>query len=241
MWQSTHGLAAVELVPVNPLSAPRGVRLVDELSGKPATLEWIVGSGTRFYYASQTSFQTDWDGVLCALAPLYAELAAVHDTVGTQAERALQAVRVHAIQQQMVAICELAAQHHLVRKRFELAVPAALRGVRLLTALHGESSPRLLPAYLQLAEGARARGGGIEGGGSRAPPSPPLPPPSSSSSSPPYQPTWASGSIPRQRSSCPSAAGSSCSSPHTTRRRTGERACERAPPLPCALVPPLLA
>ena len=143
----------MELVPVNPLSAPRGVRLLDELSGKPATLEWAVGGSTRFYYATHASFQTDWDGVLCALAPLYAELAAANDTVGTQAERAAQAVRISEIQQHMVAICEHAAQHHLVRKRFELAIPAALRGLRLLIGLHGDASVRLLPAYLQLAEG----------------------------------------------------------------------------------------
>lgn len=138
-------------VPINPLSAPRGVRLVDELTGKPAALEINLG-GVHFYYATKQSFYLDWEGVLCALAPMYAELAASGGVVGTQSERAVQNARNLEIQNMMTVICDHAAQHHLVRKRFELAIPAGLRGLRLLISLHGDSSVKLIPTYLQLAE-----------------------------------------------------------------------------------------
>lgn len=142
---------SVPLTPLNPLSIPRGVRLVDELTGEPAKFVATL-DGTCFYYSSPQSFQLDYDGVLEKIYGHLSRLAVLGNASGTAAERAANAKKIKQLQKEIADICERTAQEHLIAKDFELAVPPALRSLRTLISLYGESTLELVPAYLVLAE-----------------------------------------------------------------------------------------
>lgn len=139
------------MAPFNPLSAPRGTRMADELTGEPAKIS-ATFAGATFYYATHVNFMLDYDGVLSRVAPLMGQLAALDGMGGSAAERAAQGRQIRSLQHQVADACERAAQAHLVSKDFELALPPALRSLRALSALYGEGAVELVSAYLVLAE-----------------------------------------------------------------------------------------
>jgi len=142
-----HAMAVV--TPLNPLSIPRGVKLVDELTGEPATLVAVL-DGVSYHYATAESQKLDEMGILHRIGPVMGELATL--TRATQGDRATQAKRIRALQEDLAAACEAVANHYLGAKQFERAIPAALRGLRARIALYGEGSLELVRAYLVLAE-----------------------------------------------------------------------------------------
>lgn len=146
------GGGAYTLTSVNPLSIPRGIKLIDELTGEsPARLVATI-AGNSFYYSSQQSFQLDYDGILCKIAPLLAQLSSLATMMGTAVERAVRAKKVHLVQREIAGVCERTAQALLQNKEYELAVPPSLRCLRALLVVHGEGAVELVPAYLVLAE-----------------------------------------------------------------------------------------
>lgn len=142
---------AVNVSPLNPLSIPRGVRLVDELTGEPAKIVCTIGPST-YFYASVDSQKLDYDGILNRIAPAIAELASLDESVGTAPDRVAQLKRIKTLKGDIISVCQAVAQQNLVSKNFELAVPAALRGLRTLISLHGDGGVELVSAYLVLAE-----------------------------------------------------------------------------------------
>jgi hypothetical protein len=143
--------AHVYVEPLNPLSVPRGVRFADELTGESAKYVCTIGSST-YYYSTLESQALDYDGVLSRIAPLMAELATLSGSVGTSVERHAQSRRIKGLQAEIISVCDAVATMNLSAKRFELAIPAALRGLRALISLHGDGAMELISAYLVLAE-----------------------------------------------------------------------------------------
>lgn len=138
-------------IAINPLSVPRGVKLVDELTGAPAGIQLTL-HGVTFYYSDVANQQLDYASVLHKIAPLLAELETSGSSVGTQAERSAKSVRSRALQAEVVSMADAMANAHINAKRFELAIPAALRSLRTTIALHGDGAVEAVPAYLILAE-----------------------------------------------------------------------------------------
>jgi len=146
----------LQLKPVAQLAAPRGVVLVDELTGKGAVYSLDV-CGVTYYYQTPSSAELDYS-VLSHVGQLLADLAFERAAQGSAQERAVHAQRARALMGEVARSCLELALQRVISKDFERAKPAALRCLRMLTALHGESAPELVPAYLALAEAALGSG-----------------------------------------------------------------------------------
>jgi tetratricopeptide (TPR) repeat protein len=132
------------------LAAPRGVELVDEMTGKSATLQRTV-CGITYYYSTRESADLDWS-VVERVGQLLADLATEKGAQGTREERAVHKERARSLTAELAKVTGEMASQRLIARDYEHAVPAALRCLRALTSLHGTSSALLVPAYLLLGE-----------------------------------------------------------------------------------------
>jgi len=144
------------LKPVAQLAAPRGVNLTDELTGKGAALSLDV-CGLTYYYQTRESAELDFS-VLSLIGPLLADLSFERNAQGTSQEREVHAHRARALMVEIARVTLELASQRVISKDFERSKPAALRCLRMLQLLHGDSSPQLVPAYLALAEAALGSG-----------------------------------------------------------------------------------
>jgi hypothetical protein len=149
-------MASPLVSPVKQLAAPRGVSLVDELTGKPATLQNVV-CGVTYFYSNRESLELDWS-VLEHVGQLLADLKFEREAQGTAAERVIHAGRARDLTAEIVRVTFELASQRLIAGDFERANPSALRCLRALQALHGTSSAELVPAYLLLGEVALGMG-----------------------------------------------------------------------------------
>lgn len=108
--------------------------------------------GQPYYYATAESQELDFNGVLHRIGGMMAELATLSGALSSSVDRGTQAKRARALQEDIATVCEAVANHHLASKKFELALPAALRCLRTRIALHGEGAMDLVRCYLVLAE-----------------------------------------------------------------------------------------
>ena len=152
---SSSGIAA-QLKPVAQLAAPRGVQLVDELTGKAASYSLEV-AGLAYYYQTVESCELDYS-VLSHVGPLLADLAAENAAQGTAQEREIHRQRARRLQVEIARVTLELASSRIISKDFERAKPAALRCLRMLAQIYGEAAPELVPAYLALAEAALGTG-----------------------------------------------------------------------------------
>lgn len=144
------------LLPVSGIAQPRGVMLVDELSGKPATL-FMSLHGVKFFYASPESAALD-HASLSHVAHLVAARDVEERAEGSSSERAIHAARSRVLTERIARTMGELASERIAAGACELANPAALRYLRALKVLHGEDAIELLPAYLVLAEAALGAG-----------------------------------------------------------------------------------
>lgn len=144
------------LKPVAQLAAPRGVSLIDELTGKSASLSLDV-CGLNYYYQTRESAELDYS-VLSLIGPLLADLSFETNAQGTAQEREVHAQRARSLMVEIARVTLELASQRVISKDFERSKPAALRCLRMLKQLHGDSSPQLVPAYLALAEAALGSG-----------------------------------------------------------------------------------
>lgn len=142
-------LPEVTIRPINTLAITTS-KPVDEISGLPATLQATVG-GVTFYYSSLENQQLDYEAILHRVAPLMAELQALSGGASAT-ERSIMTQRLAKMHKELASVCIAAATTYLTEKRYDLAVPPALRGLRGLRAMHGDGAMELVMPYLLLAE-----------------------------------------------------------------------------------------
>ena len=140
----------MNLTPVKQLASPRGVVLLDEMTGKTATLQHIVHNVT-YYYSTHESAALDWS-VLQHIGSLLEELQREDTAQGTATEREIHKQRAITLRQEISKVTFDLASQRIIARDYEHAVPAGLRCLRTLQVLYGESSTRLVPAYLLLGE-----------------------------------------------------------------------------------------
>ena len=144
------------LLPLSQLAMPRGQALLDELSGKPASLQLRL-CGLTFNYATRDSAALDF-ATLVHLAPLLAARDAEEGAEGSTSERATHAARARTLTERIARVAGELASIHIAAGACDVANPAALRYLRALRTLHGEGSPAVLPGLLVLAEAALGMG-----------------------------------------------------------------------------------
>lgn len=154
--QSQTQTQQIILKPVSQLAAPRGVNLIDELTGNGAALSLDV-CGLTYYYQTRESAELDYS-VLSLIGPLLADLSFEQNAQGTAQEREVHTQRARTLMIEIARVTLELASQRVISKDFERSKPAALRCLRMLQQLHGESSPQLVPAYLALAEAALGSG-----------------------------------------------------------------------------------
>lgn len=147
---SSSSSSSLPLTPVKQLASPRGVLLLDEMTKKTATLQHIVHNVT-YYYSTVESAVLDWS-VLQHIGVLLADLQKEDTAQGTATEREIHKQRAVTLRQEIAQITFDLASQRIIGRDYEHAVPAGLRCLRTLQILYGESSTRLVPAYLLLGE-----------------------------------------------------------------------------------------
>lgn len=122
----------------------------DELTGKIACLQLNI-NGISYFYSSKETCELDYS-VLSVIGPLLATLKAESEAVGSQHERQIHKQRARKITADIAKLTFDLASQRIIAKDYERANPAALRCLRMLTALHGSGSVNLVPAQMVLAE-----------------------------------------------------------------------------------------
>jgi hypothetical protein len=137
---------------VTQLAAPRGVVYVDEISGRPAALKLTI-LGDEFFYSNHESLELDatvLDELAHHLSQIKKARVAADKAISAE-ERAIHGRRATALLTEAASLALDLAKRRLVASEYAFANPAALRSLKLLAELHGESV-HLVPAYLVLAE-----------------------------------------------------------------------------------------
>ncbi|XP_078529978.1 zinc finger MYND domain-containing protein 12 [Lissotriton helveticus] len=144
------------MLSVNPLSNPKGVRLLCELCQAPAFL--LCPDCRVTYYCSTEHQRSDFESVHPQLCSLLVRLRAPKPALCSETERQRSAEKCLQIRRHLLDICQQAAERLLVSGRYSQAQPAAMHALRFGIVVHGLRSLQLVPAYLLLAETATGMG-----------------------------------------------------------------------------------
>jgi tetratricopeptide (TPR) repeat protein len=135
---------------INPLTLPKGQDFKCELTGEQATIKAEL-CGVQYYYRSSEHKELDFAAIRTKIAPLEA-IVRNPGPVATSEDRIKQRAQIEDAKMGLVEICEDAARAYLAAGNYEYAVPPALHALRYSMELYPEKGPRLVPAYLLLAE-----------------------------------------------------------------------------------------
>lgn len=135
---------------MNPLSNPKGVKLLCELCQKPAYLQCTTCRVT--YYCSEEHQKVDWVGIHEKICSLLLPLRTPIPLVSSDEERKHRQEQLLLRQKQMIDLTRTEGSKLLFEGAHESAVPAALQALRFSIAVYGLNSVELVPAYLVLGE-----------------------------------------------------------------------------------------
>jgi len=135
---------------LNPLSNPKGVKLLCELCQKPAFVQCTLCRVT--YYCGQEHQKADWLGIHEKICQLLIPLRTPVPFLSSEEERQHREQQLLLRQRQMIDLTRTNGQKLLFEGKHEQAVPAAMQSLRFAIDVHGLASIELVPSYLILGE-----------------------------------------------------------------------------------------
>jgi len=135
---------------LNPLSNPKGVKLLCELCQKPAFVQCTDCRVT--YYCGQEHQKADWLGIHEKICQLLIPLRTPVPFLSSDEERQHREHQLLLRQRQMIDLTRTNGQKLLFEGKHEQAVPAAMQSLRFAIDVHGLASIELVPSYLILGE-----------------------------------------------------------------------------------------
>lgn len=136
---------------LNPLSNPKGVKLLCELCQKPAFVQCTRCRVT--YYCGVEHQQADWVGIHEKICQLLIPLRTTQISfLSSEEQRRKQEAEMLARREHMIELTRTTGQKLLFEGKHEQAVPAAMQSLRFSIDVHGLDSIELVPSYLILAE-----------------------------------------------------------------------------------------
>ncbi|XP_058858237.1 zinc finger MYND domain-containing protein 12-like isoform X1 [Acipenser ruthenus] len=141
---------------VNPLSNPKGVKLLCELCQKPAFIQCT--KCTVAYYCDLDHQRMDWVGIHEQICQLLLPVRTPLPFKSLCKEREHQQAQLLQRQKHLIELTQTAARKKLCEGRHEEAVPAAMQCLRYSIEVHGLSTLPLILPYLLLAEASIGTG-----------------------------------------------------------------------------------
>ncbi|XP_030835586.1 zinc finger MYND domain-containing protein 12-like [Strongylocentrotus purpuratus] len=136
---------------LNPLSNPKGVKLLCELCQKPAFVQCTRCRVT--YYCGVEHQQADWLGIHEKICQLLIPLRTTQVSfLSSEEQRRKQEAEMLERREHMIELTRTTGQKLLFEGKHEQAVPAAMQSLRFSIDVHGLDSIELVPSYLILAE-----------------------------------------------------------------------------------------
>ncbi|XP_043917714.1 zinc finger MYND domain-containing protein 12 isoform X1 [Protopterus annectens] len=135
---------------VNPLSSPKGIKLLCELCQSPAFIRCTKCRVS--YYCDVAHQKTDWVGIHEKICQLLIPLRTPSPFLSSIKERHHYEEQLLQRQKHIVELAYTVAQKLLFEGKHEEAIPAALQSLRFSIDIHGLNSVQLVPSLLLLAE-----------------------------------------------------------------------------------------
>ncbi|KAM8927154.1 zinc finger MYND domain-containing protein 12 [Pelodytes ibericus] len=135
---------------VNPLSNPKGVKLLCELCQRPAFTQCQACKVT--YYCDVEHQQTDWASIHQKICQLLIPLRTPVPFFNSSEERLHCTVQLIERKKHLIEITTKEAQKLLYEGRHANVIPAATHALSLVIDVYGLTSVELVPVYLILAE-----------------------------------------------------------------------------------------
>ncbi|XP_050413704.1 zinc finger MYND domain-containing protein 12 [Patella vulgata] len=135
---------------LNPLSNPKGLKLLCELCQKPAFIQCTLCRVT--YYCGVEHQKADWLGIHEKICENLALLRQPAPFLPSEGEREKRERVLLDKKRQMIDLTRTTGQKLLFEGKHEQAVPAAMQSLRFAIDVHGLSSIELVPSYLILGE-----------------------------------------------------------------------------------------
>ncbi|XP_038062020.1 zinc finger MYND domain-containing protein 12-like [Patiria miniata] len=136
---------------LNPLSNPKGVKLLCELCQKPAFVQCTKCRVT--FYCGVEHQQADWVGIHEKICQLLIPLRTPQlSFLSSEEQRRKKEQDLLLRQRNMIDLTRTTGQKLLFEGKHEQAVPAAMQSLRFSIDVHGLDSIELVPSYLILAE-----------------------------------------------------------------------------------------
>ncbi|ESO90434.1 hypothetical protein LOTGIDRAFT_123333 [Lottia gigantea] len=135
---------------LNPLSNPKGVKLLCELCQKPAFVQCTICRVT--YYCGVEHQKADWLGIHEKICDNLALLRQPAPFLPSEGEREKREAVLLDKKRQMIDLTRTTGQKLLFEGKHEQAVPAAMQSLRFAIDVYGLSSIELVPSYLILGE-----------------------------------------------------------------------------------------
>lgn len=135
---------------LNNLATAKGVDLRCELTGAPAQVV-LISPYASLHYVSKEHALNAWEGVMKHIVHVVGALRSDPPAIGAEA-RAAQQAEWDGTKLRLVGACQSEASKSCVRGDFQLAIPAAVYALQLLTEVYGEGQLQLVGAHLLLAE-----------------------------------------------------------------------------------------
>ncbi|MBN3277170.1 ZMY12 protein, partial [Polyodon spathula] len=141
---------------VNPLSNPKGVRLLCELCQKPALIQCTKCTVT--FYCDLDHQRMDWVGIHEQICQLLLPVRTPLPFKSLCKEREHQQAQLLQRQKHLIELTQAAARKKLCEGRHKEAVPAAMQCLRYSIEVHGLSTLPLVLPYLLLTEASIGTG-----------------------------------------------------------------------------------
>ncbi|KAL5014321.1 hypothetical protein ScPMuIL_008591 [Solemya velum] len=135
---------------LNPLSNPKGVKLLCELCQKPAFVQCTKCRVT--YYCGGEHQKMDWLGIHEKICQSLIPLRQTAPFLPSEDERKARERNLLMQKNQMIELTRTTGQKLLFEGKHEQAVPAAMQSLKFAIDVHGLTSIELVPSYLILGE-----------------------------------------------------------------------------------------
>ncbi|XP_046558779.1 zinc finger MYND domain-containing protein 12-like [Haliotis rubra] len=135
---------------LNPLSNPKGLKLLCELCQKPAFIQCMHCRVT--YYCGAEHQKADWLGIHEKICDSLVPLRVSAPFLPSDEERQKREKELSVKKRHMIDLTRTTGQKLLFEGKHEQAVPAAMQSLRFSIDVHGLSSIELVPSYLILGE-----------------------------------------------------------------------------------------
>lgn len=135
---------------LNPLSNPKGLKLLCELCQKPAFIQCTKCRVT--YYCGIEHQKADWLGIHEKICQLLIPLRTPVPFMSSDEERVHRQQQLLQRQMQMIELTRTTGQKLLFEGKHDQAVPAAMQSLRFAIDVYGLASIQLVPSYLILGE-----------------------------------------------------------------------------------------